>query len=119
MVSDHLAKPRIREHTMDGWLEPMRAAAQYPNLYCKLSGLITEARWSAWTAADLKPYVQTVLDLFGPERCMFGSDWPVCLLAGSYTQVVDALDEALGPISDTERARIFGRTAAAFYGLNV
>ncbi len=81
------------------------------------SGLIIEADWHEWTVDDLKPYVQVALDLFGPERCMFGSDWPVCLLAGSYEEVVDSLKEALGPLGTTEHQKIFGETAAKFYRL--
>ena len=117
MVIDHLAKPRIRDRRMDDWLPHMTAAAGSPNVYCKLSGLVTEAEWRRWTAADLKPYVQTALELFGPERCMFGSDWPVCEVAGTYRQVYDALIEALGPISAGERNAIFGGTAMRFYRL--
>ena len=117
LVIDHLSKPQIKAGRLDNWIDPIKAAAECPNMHCKLSGMITEADWQNWTPADLKPYVQTVLDTFGPERCMFGSDWPVCELAGSYRQVFAALNEALGPISDHEREWIFGRTAAKFYGL--
>lgn len=117
MVIDHLAKPRIKEHALDDWLPHLKAAASCPNVYCKLSGLITEADWQRWTVADLKPYVQAVLDLFGPGRCMFGSDWPVCELAGTYQQVYDSLRAALGPLSESELGQIFGGTAAAFYRL--
>jgi L-fuconolactonase len=115
MVIDHLSKPRIKEQLIDDWRRDLHAASRYPNVYCKLSGLITEADWQHWTSEDLKPYVQAALDCFGPKRCMFGSDWPVCLLAGSYNQVVEALHEALGPLSSTERETIFGKTAATFY----
>jgi L-fuconolactonase len=115
MVIDHLAKPRIRENGWDDWLPHFRAAAGFPNVYCKLSGMVTEADWRRWTVADLKPYVQTALDLFGPARCMFGSDWPVCELAAPYQQVHHALVEALGPISASEQQQIFGETAARFY----
>ena len=117
MVIDHLAKPHIRERRIDDWLPLIRAAAAFPNVYCKLSGMVTEADWRHWTAADLKPYVQAALDCFGPERCMFGSDWPVCELASSYERVYQALVEALGPISENERAQIFGGTARLFYGI--
>ncbi|MEX2215112.1 MAG: amidohydrolase family protein, partial [Phycisphaeraceae bacterium] len=117
MVIDHLAKPRIKEGVTKGWVDDLRAAAKFPNIYCKLSGLITESDWKAWKPADLKPYVQAALDAFGPGRCMFGSDWPVCELAGSYEQVFAALVEALGPIGEHERAAVFGGTAATFYGL--
>ena len=117
MVIDHLAKPRIKERPTDDWLPHLKAAATYPNVYCKLSGLVTEADWRHWTVADLKPYVQTALGLFGADRCMFGSDWPVCELAASYPRVHDALIEALGPLSTGESAAIFGGTAVRFYRL--
>jgi L-fuconolactonase len=117
LVLDHLGKPRIKEHGRKDWLAPFRAAAAYPNVHCKLSGLITEADWMHWSVADLKPYVQTALEAFGPERCLFGSDWPVCELAGDYGRVYEALSEALGPISASERQAVFGATAARLYGL--
>ncbi len=114
MVIDHLAKPHIRERRLDDWLPDFRAAAAFPNVYCKLSGMITEADWKGWTAADLKPYVHEALVYFRPERCMFGSDWPVCELAGSYEEVLHALMEALGSLAESERAAIFGDRRAAF-----
>jgi len=117
MVIDHLAKPHIREHKLDDWLPNLQAAAKFPNVYCKLSGMVTEADWKAWKPADLRPYVQHALELFGPGRCMFGSDWPVCELAGSYEQVFHALGEALGPLSSAEREQIYGGTALKFYRL--
>ncbi len=117
MVIDHLSKPQIKAHRTDNWIENFRAAAACPNVFCKLSGMITEADWQNWQPADLKPYVDAALELFGPDRLMFGSDWPVCELAGSYRQVYEALVVALGPISDDERSNIFGGTAARFYGL--
>ena len=117
MVLDHLAKPLIKAGRTDNWIDSFTAAAQFPNVYCKLSGMVTEADWGAWKPDDLKPYVETALEHFGPERCMFGSDWPVCELAASYEQVRGALDRVLGGISDDERAAIFGGTAQRFYGL--
>ena len=117
MVIDHLSKPKIKDGVVDGWREDLRAAAKHPNIFCKLSGLVTEADWQTWTPSDLKPYVETALECFGPERCMYGSDWPVCELAGSYQRVFDALVEVLGPISDTEREAIFSGTATKFYRL--
>ncbi|MDR3637160.1 MAG: amidohydrolase family protein [Isosphaeraceae bacterium] len=118
LVIDHLAKPHIKDHRTDDWLPAFRAAAACPNVHCKLSGMITEGDWARWTAEDLKPYVHAALELFGPERLMFGSDWPVCELAGTYSQVFEALQDALGPLSDTERGHIFGGTAARFYRLD-
>jgi L-fuconolactonase len=117
MVIDHLAKPRIRAKVTEDWLPHFKSAAQFPNVYCKLSGMITEADWHKWQAADLKPYVDAALECFGPARCMFGSDWPVCELAGTYEQVYHALAEVLGPLSEGDRALIFGGTARHFYGI--
>lgn len=119
LVIDHLAKPHIKTHALDDWLPHFRAAGAFPNVFCKLSGLVTEADWANWTVADLKPYVQTALDVFGPDRLIFGSDWPVCTLAASYTQVHAAAVEALGPLSPSESAAIFGGTAARFYALTL
>jgi L-fuconolactonase len=118
LVLDHLAKPRIKEQRLDDWIDNFRAAARYPNVVCKLSGMITEADWKNWKPADLKPYVQEALQAFGPQRLLFGSDWPVCELAGSYQQVFDALVEALGPLSSSDRAAIFGGNAARVYKLS-
>ncbi len=117
MVIDHLAKPEIKHRRTEDWLPNFEKAAQHPNIFCKLSGMVTEADWNNWSTADLKPYVEAALELFGPDRCMFGSDWPVCELAGSYSQVYNALCQVLGPISDSERRKMFGETAAKFYKL--
>jgi L-fuconolactonase len=117
LVLDHLAKPLVKEGRTDDWLPHLKAAAGCPNVYCKLSGLVTEADWQRWTAADLRPFVRAALDLFGPGRCMYGSDWPVCEVAATYQQVHAALVEAIGPLGDAERAAIFGGTARAFYDL--
>lgn len=117
MVIDHLAKPRIKDHATDDWIGNLRAAAEFPNVYCKLSGLITEADWRNWKPADLKPYVEAAIEYFGPKRCMFGSDWPVCELAGTYQQVHAALVECLGPLGESENSAIFGETASSFYGI--
>jgi L-fuconolactonase len=119
MVIDHLAKPHIKDGILDDWEANFRAAARHQNIYCKLSGMITEAHWQNWSPADLKPYVDVALDAFGPERLMFGSDWPVCELAGTYQQVFDALSECLESLSQPERDQVFGKTAAKFYGLDV
>ena len=117
MVIDHLAKPQIKDHVVEGWIDHFQAAAQFENVYCKLSGMITEADWNNWTVADLKPYVEAALEAFGPERCMFGSDWPVCELAGTYSQVHQALKELVSDLSSAEQEMIFCETATSFYGL--
>ena len=117
MVIDHLAKPGIRDRSMDDWLPAFKAAAQHGNVFCKLSGMITEADWANWTPADLQPYVEAALEHFGPSRCMYGSDWPVCELAGSYARAHAALREALGELSGEDSFEIFEGTARRFYGI--
>ena len=119
MVIDHLSKPKIKDGIVAGWRDDLKRAAAHPNVFCKLSGMVTEADWKNWKPSDLKPYVETALESFGPERCMFGSDWPVCELAASYGSVMDALKEILGALSDHEYKRIFSQTAIDFYGLTV
>lgn len=118
LVLDHLSKPRIKEGSFEVWDREIREAAKRPNLYCKLSGMITEADWEAWKPADLEPYIQTALEAFGADRLMFGSDWPVCLLAGSYREVYDVLERAVGALSASEREAIWEGTAITFYGLD-
>jgi L-fuconolactonase len=118
MVIDHIAKPLIREGRMEPWAADFRAAAANPNVWCKLSGMITEAEHAAWSPEDLAPYVEVALDAFGVERLMFGSDWPVCTLAGTYGQVVGALRTVLGSIDPEVEARLFGVSAARFYGID-
>ena len=115
LVIDHLAKPAIKQQRLDDWLPDFVAAAKFPNVYCKLSGLITEADWGTWQPADLHPYIEQALEAFGPQRLMFGSDWPVCELAGSYARVVQTIDDELASLSVTDRDWIMGRTAAKFY----
>jgi L-fuconolactonase len=118
IVIDHLAKPRIALGRMDGWQEAMMAAAACPNVYCKLSGLGTEAR-ADWTPADFKPYLKHTVAAFGFERLMFGSDWPVCLLAArSYQHMLDSFLEAVGPLDAAQRGRLMGETAAEFYRIS-
>ena len=117
LVIDHLAKPLIKDGITRGWREDLQAAARHPNVFCKLSGMVTEADWNDWKPADLRPYVETALEAFGPARCMFGSDWPVCELAATYQQVVDALREIVGQLGASELEQIFGGTARRFYGL--
>ncbi|HMF77559.1 MAG TPA: amidohydrolase family protein [Bryobacteraceae bacterium] len=117
MVIDHIAKPMIAQRVMDGWAEDMERIAKIPHIHVKLSGMITEAHLAKWSAEDLRPYVQHVLGLFGPDRLMFGSDWPVCLLAGSWKEVLAAFTQALGAQSIPSREKILGDTAQRFYKL--
>ncbi|HVJ80327.1 MAG TPA: amidohydrolase family protein, partial [Planctomycetia bacterium] len=117
LVIDHLAKPRIKNGSTEDWAPDFRRAAACPNVFCKLSGMTTEADWATWKPADLQPYVNAALELFGPERLMYGSDWPVCELAATYERQYTALLECLGKLSPAEEAAIFGGTARAFYAV--
>lgn len=116
-VVDHIAKPRIKTGALSPWSEHIRALAQFPNVCCKLSGMVTEANWATWKTADFIPYFDVVLDAFTPRRLMYGSDWPVCLLAGSYEQVHDLAASGCAQLSASEQEWIFGKTATAFYRL--
>jgi len=118
LVIDHLAKPPIAQNEIKEWARALKPVADYQNIHCKLSGLVTEANWSSWQTNDLRPFVDCVLELFGPERMMFGSDYPVCLLAASYDRVLDAFQELLKYLSDSDRDKIFSKNAAAFYRLS-
>jgi len=118
-VIDHIAKPPIASGAIDDWAAGLQPLAAYPNVSCKLSGMVTEADWSRWTVRDLAPYAARVLDWFGPERCVFGSDWPVCLVAASYEQVIDACRRSIGDLVTADRERIFGGNAARLYRLPV
>lgn len=114
-VVDHLAKPPLRAGSIDSWAAALAALAQLPNVSCKLSGLLTEADVRCWRAAELVPYFRRALDWFGAERCMFGSDWPVCLLAADYGAVLSLVIDAL---RDEERAAVLAGTAIRVYGLD-
>ena len=118
-VIDHIAKPPIATGAIDEWAARLKPLAASPNVFCKLSGMVTEADWKHWTARDLAPYASRVLEWFGPERCVFGSDWPVCLLAASYAHVIDACGLAIGDVPTAERERIFGGNAIELYRLPV
>jgi L-fuconolactonase len=119
LVVDHLAKPRIREAAMDPWAGELAALARHPNVACKVSGLVTEADWDAWTPTQLVPYVRHAVDVFGPERLLFGSDWPVCLLAAGYREVVAASVEGLerAGLGPAERDLVLGANARRLYRL--
>lgn len=118
-VLDHIAKPRIAAGPRDeSWETAMAPLANCPNVYCKLSGMVTEANWTNWSAADLMPYVRRVLDWYGPERCMFGSDWPVCLLAADYQRVVDTLKLTIEDLNPKARAGVLGENVERAYRLS-
>ena len=116
-VLDHLSKPPIASGELEPWATDVRALAAHENVVCKLSGMVTEADWAGWSVADLRPYAETVLEAFGAERVMFGSDWPVCTVAASYGQVLAAAEELTAGLSGPERAAIFGGTARRIYTL--
>lgn len=118
MVIDHIAKPSIKEGRLDDWEPGFREAARCTNVYCKLSGMVTEADWENWKPEDLRPYIEIALEAFGPSRLMFGSDWPVCTLAGGYERAFTALNTVISGLSKTEQAAVFGGTAKQFYKLS-
>ena len=117
MVIDHIAKPLIADGVMEPWASDMSEIAGIPSVYCKVSGMVTEADHANWEVDDLRPYVEHVREQFGMDRLMFGSDWPVCLLASSYRRVFDAAIEAIGPMTEQERASFLGGNAKQFYRL--
>jgi L-fuconolactonase len=121
-VIDHIAKPEMKAHKIEAqkikeWAAGIRVIAANPNVYCKISGLITEADWHNWKPDDFKPYLDIVFGSFGPDRIMFGSDWPVCLLAGSYSQVKALVDDYVRGWPESDRAKFFGGNASRFYRL--
>jgi L-fuconolactonase len=120
MVIDHIAKPDIRNRAWEPWATDIARASEFPQIFVKVSGLITEADWGAWKGSDLQPYVHHVLKLFTVERCMFGSDWPVCLLAAdTWKKTLAGFTQAHGPIPKEIRIKMTGQAAARFYNLQV
>ncbi len=117
-VIDHIAKPEIKAQKMEPWKALIREVAAHQNVHCKFSGMITEADHASWTPDHLRPYIEHVIECFGFERLMYGSDWPVCLLAGSYDRVIGAVETILEPRLDKTSAQgLFGGNAARFYKL--
>lgn len=122
-VIDHISKPHIKDGILDPWRDDLAAIAKHDNVYCKFSGLVTEADHANWTLEDLRPYAEHVVACFGLERLLFGSDWPVCQLAASYDQVIDAAEQLLephflaSPDPAASRAAVFGGNASNFYKL--
>jgi L-fuconolactonase len=116
-VLDHIAKPPIAEGKLSPWREGVRRLAEHPHVYCKVSGMVTEADWTSWREADFRPYLDVVVEAFGTNRIMFGSDWPVCTVAGSYGQVMDLAYSYAAQFSPAEQAAMEGGNAACFYGL--
>ena len=118
-VLDHIAKPAIASGGLASWTKPFLDLARRPNVVCKLSGMVTEADWNHWTAADLKPYFDVALQAFGPARLMCGSDWPVLTLGATYSQWWEVLSEWLAPLSTSEKAQIESRVATQTYQLDL
>ncbi|MEM6644958.1 MAG: amidohydrolase family protein [Bacteroidota bacterium] len=118
-VLDHVAKPRIAAGELEPWRTHIRALAERPNVTCKVSGMVTEADWANWKPETLRPYWDTVLDAFGPSRLMFGSDWPVCLVASGYARWAQTVRTWIADLSADEQAQIMGGTAAQVYGRTI
>ena len=117
LVLDHMGKPRIAARELEPWAGRVRELARCPHVFCKVSGMVTEAEWKGWTPDDLRPYLDVVFEAFGPERLMVGSDWPVCTLAASFDQVMRLVRDYVKPLSEAEKVAVLGRTAARFYHL--
>ena len=114
-ILDHLAKPFIARGELEPWATDLRALAAFPNVACKVSGMVTEARWPGWRRDDFTPYLDVVLSAFGADRVMVGSDWPVCLVAGEYAEVMGIVLEYVQALSPAERAAVLGETAQRWY----
>ena len=116
-VLDHIAKPRIAEGLMSPWQEDMHQLATFPNVFCKLSAMVTETRWKQWQPADFHPYMDVACDAFGASRLMIGSDWPVCTLSGEYQPVMKIVIDYVRKLSVDAQAAILGDNCARFYGI--
>jgi L-fuconolactonase len=116
-VINHIAKPDIKNGEVANWEKAIREVARHSNVYCKVSGMITEANWYAWEEEDFKPYMDVVFDAFGVQRLMFGSDWPVCMVAGGYNRVIKMVRRYTEQLTDTEKMKFWGGNAIKFYNL--
>jgi L-fuconolactonase len=116
-VLDHIAKPDIRDSKIDNWLPKIKALAESSNVCCKVSGMVTEAAWKNWHQDDFVPYLDVVVEAFGTDRLMFGSDWPVCLLSGSYEEVLGIVKAYMAQFSQRDQDHVFYKNALAFYQL--
>ena len=114
-VIDHLAKPYIQRGLIKQWKSDMQRMAKHENVWCKVSGMVTEANWSNWQAVDFEPYLDVIFEAFGVNRIMYGSDWPVCLLAASYDKQLWIVENYLSKLSNTEGVKVFGENSALFY----
>lgn len=118
-VLDHIAKPLIKAQELQPWADDIRRLAELPNVHCKVSGMVTEANWMHWEKADFRPYLDVVFEAFGTERIMYGSDWPVCLVAGEYEGAKGILTDYLSMFSDDEVRDVMGNNARRFYNLDI
>jgi L-fuconolactonase len=116
-ILDHIAKPKVKDSILFPWKEDIERLASYPNVYCKVSGMVTEAQWHQWKMSDFTPYLDVVFCAFGCERVMIGSDWPVCKVAGSYQQVMNIVFSYIGQYTDTEKEQILGGNAIRAYSV--
>lgn len=116
-VIDHIAKPYIKARTLDGWKQDMQAIAQLPNVSCKISGMVTEADWKKWRSSNFTPYLDVVVEAFGTKRILYGSDWPVCLVAASYSKMKAIVDQYFDSFSNSEKHAFYGGNAIKFYDL--
>ena len=118
-VLDHIAKPPVRAGEIEPWARDLKELAGFPNVFCKLSGLVTEGNWNSWTAQDFEPYLDVVLEAFGPDRLMIGSDWPVCTLAADYSATINLAANYIGRLSQHEQHAILEKNPIKFYSLKV
>jgi L-fuconolactonase len=118
-ILDHLAKPNIQNKKWEHWCALIKELAQLPNVACKLSGMVTEADWNLWKPSDFKPYIETILDTFGENRILFGSDWPVCLLAAEYTEVLNIVKEFTASLSPQAQSKLWAQNAIQIYNLEL
>jgi len=121
-VIDHVAKPDIKNKKIEdpiaiGWKKNIEMVAKYENVYCKISGMVTEADWKNWKQKDFVPYMDVIVEAFGINRIMYGSDWPVCLVAATYEKVLDIVKEYFSSFSENEQQLFFGENASRFYNL--
>ena len=116
-VVDHIAKPLIKDGIVSPWKEDIAALAKFPNVYCKLSGMVTEADWNTWKPENIRPYLDVIMEAFGPERILIGSDWPVCLVAGKYSEVMQVVIDYISTFTEKEQALMLGENAAKAYGI--
>ncbi len=116
-VVDHIAKPYIKNREIKRWRKDIASLAMADNVYCKVSGMVTEAKWDGWSQDDFIPYLDVVFEAFGIDRIMFGSDWPVCLVAATYSQVINIVKDYMDSFSLNEKNKVFGENAIDFYSL--